>query len=99
MEYAISLCDLLMDLTNDDIHRIVNRYGCNRLYIGSYFCANYFIKCNKYNMLHKYVKITRLKITLVVPILYQKLQNTALSFYHIWQICLGIYLMRLSVMM
>lgn len=68
---CLNLCEIC-DFPNIEavISRLKDNYVINRIYIGSYFCDNYFLKCN-YDKIIKLIYSSfdkKCKITLVIPV-------------------------------
>ena len=72
---CLNLCDILNEKTANekifsDLLKIKN--GTNRLYVGSYFCSQYFLKIIWTDRLIEFCNKNNLKITLVVPVVTEK---------------------------
>jgi len=70
IEYGMNLCDIFWNY--EEISQIdkVKPKSCCRIYIGSYFCQNYFMSLKAYpvNALFQWCRKQEIQITLVVPI-------------------------------
>lgn len=77
------LCINVCEFFNVDIQKNITEKFMNylvydkkdyiyRIYIGSYFCSQYFIKFNGINELLSYCILNNIKITLVIPVFSQK---------------------------
>ena len=72
---CLNLCDLLSEKNaNERIFSdlLKTRRAITRLYIGSYFCSQYFLKVTWFGRLLKFCNENNLKVTLVVPVITEK---------------------------
>ncbi|MCD7951290.1 MAG: hypothetical protein LUG12_13735 [Erysipelotrichaceae bacterium] len=78
--YCINMCDIFhMTVINENQFASFMNYLIeimpkkpNRIYMGSYFCSQYFLRFNGYLQIIEYCQNNNLHITLVIPILSQK---------------------------
>lgn len=78
-EKALNLCDILGRLDGNInlwINKLINTFTINdfsRIYMGSYYCDHYFLYTNKdkYKNIINYARDNKLKITLVIPPLFE----------------------------
>ncbi len=76
--FCINMCDIFhtinenqfVDFMNNLIEKLQKKP--DRIYMGSYFCSQYFLKFNGFLQIIEYCRINNLYITLVIPVLNQK---------------------------
>ena len=71
---CLNLCDIWGQATKDKkkIIELIRHRGVERVYIGSYFCGNYFINLNENDINLFFSQIQKeIKLTLVIPIFNQ----------------------------
>lgn len=74
---CINLCDLLdkADFHNNNIEKLLqspNFADAERLYIGSYFCSQYFLRMDFISEIKQFLKEHSYSLTLVIPIFSEK---------------------------
>lgn len=75
MMFCVNLCELLdkESINENSLSTFFNiKNDMHRVYIGSYFCSQYFMKMNWVNLLLDYCKNSHCKVTLVVPVISEK---------------------------
>lgn len=82
---CMNLCDLIyrQDLQNGTFDRLFQKpYFAKpkRLYVGSYFCSQYFIKMDFLSELKQFLKVHPYALTLVIPVISEKDLSTAKGF-------------------
>lgn len=77
--FCLNLCDILCDffwdqITVEDFFDLLrkNHRTIERVYIGSYFCSQFFLRLSGYNKLFRYCKDNEIPITIVLPVFSQK---------------------------
>lgn len=87
---CINLCDLLdkVDFYNNNVEKILKSSylaDAKRLYIGSYFCSQYFLRMDFISEIKQFLNEHSYSLTLVIPIFSEK--DSALSKEKIKHIC------------
>jgi hypothetical protein len=77
--FCLNLCEILSDslwehITVEDFFDLVSKkHGTiERVYIGSYFCSQFFLRLSGYKRLFHYCKEKNIPITIVIPVFSQK---------------------------
>lgn len=87
---CVNLCDLLdkVDFHNNNVEKLLqspNLVDAKRLYIGSYFCSQYFLRMDFIAEIKQFLNEHSYSLTLVIPIFSEK--DSAFSKEKIKQIC------------
>lgn len=78
MEYALNLCDMMMEIDECKMSMLCEQKQFNRIYVGSYFCSFYFSDCNKYENIINYARRNNLSVTLVIPVIAQSIYEKSI---------------------